>query len=1017
MAGQYDGEIRINTAIETDGFVSGGKEVEAAARRMAKTVSGIGVTAKIALQKQTDAFVKQNQLYAQQEQKVNSLKEKLKELSETQIETTEFAEIGKQIDSDTAKLNRLEKAQEEFLTAGWKETSTAYKKREAQIRELQKSIQYAKAEQDDLLKSGQAYTTPDTSKTEQKLSAEKQKLAQMQTVLGTSYEALKAKVQSYGGETNKLEGIKNRLIKSAKKMATGLKRVGAAMLGLNKSTKNTRMSMGKMLATSLLFSTVFKAISTVTNGIKEGMQNLAQYSGTTNASLSSLMSALTQLKNSFATAFAPILNVVAPILTTFINMISHAVTYVGMLIAALTGQKTFTKAIGVQQDYASSLGNTANSAKDAADATKDAEKANDDYLSGLDEVRKFETNDTSDGLGNTGVGSGISGGLTPDDMFETVNIGDKFSNIADKIKESWENSDFTEIGTIVGEKLKNALDSVPWDKIKKSAEKIAKTTATFLNGFFETPGLFDSIGNTLAESVNTGLTFAKNFLDTFHWDSLGSAITTGISSFLGNIDWKLVGGTISSGIIALLDYIRGLIEGIDWSEVPSAIAQGIKDVFTGFDWKGVFESLGELVGAALKGAIDLGKALTDLIGDALSDFYNKYIDPYIPDVEASGWEIVSGIFKGIADAIADVANWIYDNIFSPFIEGFKEAFKINSPSKVMEEMGKFLIEGLFNGIKSLINKVISIFKDIKEKILKIWNDIKNATNTAWNTIKSYLSTIWNGIKTLAGNLFTGVKTTISNIWNTVKNVTSNVWNSIKSSVSTIWNGLKSTASTAFGTVKNTVASVWNTIKSNTTSAWNSIKSNLVSVWNGLSSTVGSAFTNVKSIIANTWENVRSITANIWRSMVSVIKNPINGIIGAINGMISGVVSGINSVIRSLNRLRFRIPNWVPILGGRSMGFNINYVSAPRIPYLATGAVIPPNAPFMAMLGDQKHGNNIEAPEDLIRKIVREEAGGRQQGNAQYKFTAQINRRTLFEEMMTEAQLVRSQTGMNPFEMA
>ena len=56
--------------------------------------------------------------------------------------------------------------------------------------------------------------------------------------------------------------------------------------------------------------------------------------------------------------------------------------------------------------------------------------------------------------------------------------------------------------------------------------------------------------------------------------------------------------------------------------------------------------------------------------------------------------------------------------------------------------------------------------------------------------------------------------------------------------------------------------------------------------------------------------------------------------------------------------------------------NIDSVELPRakIPYLATGAVIPPNAPFVAMLGDQTHGRNLEAPEDLIRKIVREESG-------------------------------------------
>ena len=78
--------------------------------------------------------------------------------------------------------------------------------------------------------------------------------------------------------------------------------------------------------------------------MKEGFGNLAQYSEPVNAALSSLKSALLQLKNSLATAFAPILTAIAPALTTLINLVSKAATAVGMLVAALTGQKTFVKA-------------------------------------------------------------------------------------------------------------------------------------------------------------------------------------------------------------------------------------------------------------------------------------------------------------------------------------------------------------------------------------------------------------------------------------------------------------------------------------------------------------------------------------------------------------------------------------------------------------------------------------------------------------------------------------------------
>ena len=70
-----------------------------------------------------------------------------------------------------------------------------------------------------------------------------------------------------------------------------------------------------------------------------------------------------------------------------------------------------------------------------------------------------------------------------------------------------------------------------------------------------------------------------------------------------------------------------------------------------------------------------------------------------------------------------------------------------------------------------------------------------------------------------------------------------------------------------------------------------------------------------------------------------------------------------------------------------------------------------------MLGDQKQGNNIETPEALLRKIVREETGGQQIGGGDYRFVAQINRRTVFDEIIEEAKLRRDTSGRNPFELA
>ena len=145
-----------------------------------------------------------------------------------------------------------------------------------------------------------------------------------------------------------------------------------------------------------------------------------------------------------------------------------------------------------------------------------------------------------------------------------------------------------------------------------------------------------------------------------------------------------------------------------------------------------------------------------------------------------------------------------------------------------------------------------------------------------------------------------------------------------------------------------------------------------------------------------WQGIKDIVTGIWEGITGVIKGAINGIIGFVNGLISGVVSGINRVAEVLNGLRITIPDWIPGIGGNSFSLNIPTFSAPQIPYLATGAVIPANAPFAAILGDQKHGTNIETPERLMRDLIREELGRNQQGTQTLHNVIKLDGQVLYE---------------------
>lgn len=133
------------------------------------------------------------------------------------------------------------------------------------------------------------------------------------------------------------------------------------------------------------------------------------------------------------------------------------------------------------------------------------------------------------------------------------------------------------------------------------------------------------------------------------------------------------------------------------------------------------------------------------------------------------------------------------------------------------------------------------------------------------------------------------------------------------------------------------------------------------IFTGIAQFIGGAFTNDWDLA---WEGIKNIFKGVW-----------NGIVSLLEGAVNLIIKGLNWLISQMNKISFTVPSWVPGVGGKSLGISIPSIPEAKIPRLARGAVIPPNREFMAVLGDQRSGNNLEAPEDLIRQIVREESGG------------------------------------------
>ena len=356
----------------------------------------------------------------------------------------------------------------------------------------------------------------------------------------------------------------------------------------------------------------------------------------------------------------------------------------------------------------------------------------------------------------------------------------------------------------------------------------------------------------------------------------------------------------------------------------------------------------------------------------------------------------------LKDPFQYIANWIYEHVNRPIEEFFKntwanikqwaidlwdrvlenwETVKTRVKEQIIEPI-KETFSGMWADIKQWAMDVWAgviesweIFKTrIKEQIIE---PIKKGFSEAWADVKQWTEDTWDNIQLAwkgAGDWFR------DNVTDPVKNWFSQALKDVRQFFSDAWNGivekwgqLKDWFKThVTDPIKGFFSGSLDDVKGFFSEAWENIKN----MWSGIGTwitehvtePIKNAFDTALAWVKDKWENVFS-------GLGDFLKGIVNGIIGFINGMIWGFTEGINAIVGALNSLSITIPEWVPGIGGNSFGVNLPYAYAPQIPYLATGAVIPPNSEFLAMLGDNKTQREILAPEDLIRQIIREENQG------------------------------------------
>lgn len=208
----------------------------------------------------------------------------------------------------------------------------------------------------------------------------------------------------------------------------------------------------------------------------------------------------------------------------------------------------------------------------------------------------------------------------------------------------------------------------------------------------------------------------------------------------------------------------------------------------------------------------------------------------------------------------------------------------------------------------------------------------------------------------------------------------------------IWEGMKQT----WNAIVNSIKEAWNMFIT-----WLQSKSPLLaSIFQTYGKFVSDVYKNIKDILKGVIDFIVGVFTGdwtkAWQGVTEIFKGIWNNIVAIIEAAINFIIDGINFLISKLNTIQINVPDWVPKIGGKSFGINIPLVSSVALPRLAEGAVIPPNREFLAVLGDQKSGTNIEAPADLIRQMVREElrAYGGGTGSRKQTVILQVGRREL-----------------------
>lgn len=714
--------------------------------------------------------------------------------------------------------------------------------------------------------------------------------------------------------------------------------------------------------------------------VGEGLENLVQFESATNETnhaITELRTSLLFIKNAWAAAFAPIINVVYPILVGLMDMLAAVGNAIARFVAALTGQATVLQAVRVSAgDYADSLAQAGGSAGKAADEQEKLNKK----LAAFDDLNVLGLDDDDDpNKGNGGGGGGADDLIDPNTMFER--IATPMTDLVKLIQQAWETGNAFKLGEFFATRLSDSLDEAyDWltGEGRAKVMKIGGLIGSFIDGWlsvddlgtkfgtvigaaFElamdflnsiiTPNRMLKVGVQMADALNAAIPMilpklgetignlfkssianAWGFLTTADFKGWGEAISSAFNNFIsemnqdvtittakGNLEWggkventglngwEMLGQNVTMIAQGMLDMLGEAIGGADWSGLGKGIGTAIENIDV----------------EAIKGSL---KKLADKIGSALQELWGGF-----EEGNPEGSSSIEGLFKGAIDMLPGlIALGATIGVIAGGLKLISTAITIIAPIAsvllpMLSTTGLSGLTGIAGALVSIAPSLVIVAGVIGGFVETLFAASQGFEDGEKGTM-SFGGALINGI----GGAIPIVVYWINYLWGKL-GLLSDKFEAVKLIVISVLSSI----SEKFAIVFLAARTLWITFKGTITRGIEALQTS----FEGFGAMISAIFSGD-------------------------IRSALNIAIGAIESFLNTCLQGIADFANS------------PALGGIAglAGRTVSSVASttitlPRIPALAQGAVIPPNNQFLAILGDQTSGTNIEAPLDTIQQAV------------------------------------------------